>query len=743
MMVRGSQTKLGSHGSAALRRGGTGLSGARSAGVNAPTRLSTPVDSVLREGVNYWRRLPADRASLLIDGAAYFAALRQAIEGARQSILILGWDIRADLVLDPERSGETLRALLDRVAAAHDGLEVHILVWNWPVVYAFDRQAMPWWHLGMRTHHRISFALDSCHPPVGSHHEKIVVIDGRLAFVGGIDLSAGRWDTPAHKPVEPRRSPVEGDLRPPCHDLAMMVEGPVARAVEELALERWRRATGEAVAPARADETAPSPWPAMVRPGFVDTPVAIARTRPAWRGEAGAREIEALLLAAIGAARTSIYIENQYLTTDRVARALASRLREPAGPEVVIVTPKACEGPFETAVMDVGRVRLMRRLRRAAASEDRLRIVTLEVQDGGAKARINVHAKLLIVDDALLCVGSANLANRSMGLDTECNLAVEAEEPRTREAVRAIRAALLAEHLEADRAEVLRQLHRHGGRALPVIEALGPGRMRDLRLRLSPLVREFAAPARLIDLDEPLSSEKIAQHLAPPPRRRRLSDLFSRIGIVVASILAIGFLLGTGLLVGRDWIDWGMRMAAEHAASPLGAVAVLATFVLGSQLLVPVTLMIALTAAATGPWLGFAYAMVGACTAAAVTFGIGRLLGRERVRRMAGRRLAAISAHLGQHGIIATSLIRLLPIAPFSVVNLVAGVSEISLRDFVLGSAIGLLPGILLTTIFGDRLGHWLRHPDLWNLLVLVAGLVLLLLLAHVLHRWSSHPASA
>ncbi|HMR34421.1 MAG TPA: VTT domain-containing protein [Geminicoccaceae bacterium] len=698
---------------------------------------------MLREGESYWRLGRAERASLLIDGAAYFAALRAAIERARHGILILGWDIRADLLLDPEHSDETLRDLLDRVVATRPGLEVRILVWDWPVIYVLDRQAMPWWHLGLRTHDRIHFALDSCHPPVGSHHEKVVAIDGRLAFVGGIDLSAGRWDTPAHLPVEPYRSPVSGDNRPPCHDLCMMVEGPVAAAVEELALERWRRATGETVAASRPEGADDTLWPPAVSPDLVDTAVAIARTRPAWRGDPGAREIEALLLAAIGEARAAIYIENQYLTTDRVARALAARLREPAGPEVVIVTPKACEGPFETAVMDVGRVRLMRRLRRAAATPDRFRIMTVEVEAGGTTACVNVHAKLLIVDDRLLCVGSANLANRSMGLDTECNLAVEAADSRTAQAIRAIRARLLAEHLEAEPAEVERRLERHGGRAVPVIRAIGPGRLRDLRLRLSPLVRELASPARLIDLDEPLSSRKIAQHLAPPPRRRRLRDLFSRIGVVLAAVLAVGFLLGTGLLVGRDWVDWGMRLAAEHAASPLGAAAVVASFVLGSQLLVPVTLMIALTAAATGPWLGFAYAMAGACAAASVTFGIGRLLGRRRVRRMAGRRLAAVSSRLGQHGVIATSLIRLVPIAPFSVVNLAAGVSEISLRDFVLGSAIGLLPGILLTTIFGDRLGRWLRHPDLGNLLVLLAGLLLLLLVAHLLHRWSMRPAAA
>lgn len=697
--------------------------------------------ALLHVGATCWQRLPARRAELLVDGAAYFAALHGAIEQARHSIVILGWDIRADLVLDPDHSAETLRELLDRVATARPELQVRILIWDWLLLYSLDRQPLPWWHLGVRTHERVRFALDSAHPPAGCHHEKLVVVDGSLAFVGGIDLTAGRWDTPEHRPSEPRRSPAAGDGRPPFHDYMLMFEGEAAAAVEELALDRWQAATGEAVEPAPAAGAAV--WPEGVEAGFGATSVAIARTRPAWRGRPAVREIESLYLAAIARARTSIHIENQYLTADRIARALAARLAEPDGPEVVIVTPKACEGLFETAVMDVGRSRYLRRLRRAAHRPERLKIVTLESTEGGDSACINVHGKLIIVDDELLCLGSANLANRSMGLDTECNVAIAADDEPTRAAIRMVRARLLAEHLQADPGLVLRRLEQSGGRAMPVIAEMGPGRMRDLRLRLSPIVRELASPARLADLDEPLTSRHIAKHLAPPTRRRRLRDLSFRVGLVVAIVMAVAFLIGTGLLVGRGWVEWGFALAERHAASPLGAAVVLATFVFGSQLLVPVTLMIALTAAIAGPLLGFTYAMAGACAAGSVTFLIGRVLGRRRVRHVAGRRLASLSVRLGQHGVVAMALIRLLPIAPFSLVNLVAGVSEIRLRDFILGSVIGLAPGVALMTLFGDRLGHWLRRPDPWDLATLIGGLVALLVLARLLHLWSARPAPA
>ena len=700
-------------------------------------RSSRPEPSLplLVEGRTCWRQRPARRSTLLVDGAAYFTALRRALGQARRSVLILGWDIRSDLVLDPDGDGRPLRLLLDGLARDQPDLEIRILIWDWLPLYAFDRQPWPALHLGLRTHERVRFALDARHPPAGCHHEKLVVIDGRLAFVGGIDLNAGRWDTPEHRPHEPRRGP-PGDDRPPLHDYMLMVEGEVAGAVERLAIERWQVATGEAVAPA-GGEPAGEPWPDGVEPQFRDVEVAVARTRPAWQDGPGCREIEALWLAAIAAARRSIYIENQYLTADRVALALAARLAEPDGPEVVIVTPKACEGIFETAVMDIGRARFVGRLRRAGGGRDRLRVLTLESQRDGVRAPINVHGKLMIVDDRLLCLGSANLANRSLGLDSECNLAIEARNDVEAAGIAAIRATLLAEHLEQEVALVQDRLARHGGRSLPVIDELGPGRLRPLRLRLSPLVRQIASPARLADLDEPLTAGRIAHHLAPPPHRRRLRQLLERFGGMLLALTALALLAGLTRLADRLWLDEAFGLAQSYGASPVGAAIVLGVFVVASQLMIPVTALIMLTAAAMGPWLGFAYSLAGALLAAAVTFGAGRAFGRERVRRWAGRRLTAVSHGLRRRGIVAMAVIRMVPVAPFSVVNLVAGVSEIRLRDFLAGSALGLLPGLTLASLFGDRLGQWLRRPDPLGLAVLLACLAALFLLGRLLAAWS------
>jgi uncharacterized membrane protein YdjX (TVP38/TMEM64 family) len=120
-----------------------------------------------------------------------------------------------------------------------------------------------------------------------------------------------------------------------------------------------------------------------------------------------------------------------------------------------------------------------------------------------------------------------------------------------------------------------------------------------------------------------------------------------------------------------------------------------------------------------------------------VTFALGRALGRRPVRRLAGRRVNAVRRRLSQHGLWAMTLLRLLPIAPFTVVNLVAGASAIRFRDFFLGSVIGMLPGSALLAVFGDRLGAWLRRPDSANLAILVGVTLAVIALALVLGWWA------
>lgn len=269
------------------------------------------------------------------------------------------------------------------------------------------------------------------------------MIDDRLAFCGGSDFETNRWDTSAHRDVEPCRRLPSGRFYPPRHDVMMLVDGAAARALGDLARERWTRATGERLEPFEQDHSAGF-WPESVQPALADTEIAIARTLPYDVGKVPVRESEALYLAAIAAARESIYLESQYFTSRSIAKALSARLQEPNGPEVVVVCSEHSPNLFDGATMDTARRVLLAELEKA----DRYRRLHVCAPHTEGGKPILVHSKVAVFDDWLLRVGSSNLNNRSFGYDSECDLAIEAtpDQADMQGVVRRIRNGLLAHH---------------------------------------------------------------------------------------------------------------------------------------------------------------------------------------------------------------------------------------------------------------------------------------------------------
>ena len=394
---------------------------------------------------NCWRVAYADRGAVLVDGAAYFAGLDQALRAARRSIIILGWDFDASIRLRPQdgEDAETLGELLRSLVEARPELEIRILIWNLSTVHA-PSATLPL-VLGdeWQRHPRIQVRLDGDHPIYAAQHQKIIVLDEKLAFVGGTDLTVDRWDTSAHRYDEPLRKTPAGKPYGPVHDMELVVSGEVARAVGDLARDRWRQVTGEAVASADSDG---DPWPDGLEPEFRDVSVGISRTCPAWRRNPGIYEVAELTRDALSVARSSIYIEAQYLADFRLSEVLERRLSDPHGPEVIIVVTRTMHGFLEDVIMNGNRRSLLRRLKRADRF-DRLRVWHPCVPGDEGDCEILIHAKLVIVDDEFLRIGSSNLNNRSTGVDAECDLAIEAHDAASRQAIAAVRARLLGEHL--------------------------------------------------------------------------------------------------------------------------------------------------------------------------------------------------------------------------------------------------------------------------------------------------------
>ena len=292
------------------------------------------------------------------------------------------------------------------------------------------------------------------------------------------------------------------------HDVQLALDGAAARAVAELARERWAAATGESLAPC---DGSTAPWPDELAPAFTDVDVGIARTQPAMEGRPEVNEVAALNVAALAAARRSVYIETQYLAAPAIADRLALLLERPDGPEIVLVIWRQAIGWIERFAMGSNRDRLLRRLA-AADRHGRLRAYWLgEPREPGRE--INLHAKLIVVDDVFLRIGSSNLNNRSLGFDSECDLAIEALDPASREGIAAIRNRLLAEHLARPEEEVGRAVAAGG--LIATIERLNPGEGRLRRYEVEPEAgpRQPLAGSALLDPAEPLDLEYLGRSL--------------------------------------------------------------------------------------------------------------------------------------------------------------------------------------------------------------------------------------
>jgi len=724
--------------------------------------------SVLRPGSNCQRVARAGRAALLIDAEAYFSAFARAALRAQRSIVILGWDfhsatrlhlgrrhmddadrsaignaslaadcsaignapLAADRSAIPDVLGDFLNFLVERSST----LEVYILTWDYPLVFARGRESTPVYKLGWHPHRRVHFRYDDRCPIGAALHEKVVVIDGAVAFCGGIDLTCARWDTTEHRAYDARRlNDGESQCYPPCHDVMLTVDAGAARALHDLANERWANATGQALpAPqARAD-----PWPVGVMPSFIDVEVGIARTVPALEGAPPVAEIRRLYLDLIASARRSIYIENQYFTARELGDALAERLREPDGPEVVVVLRHFESGLVEAPTMGAMRSALLRKLQ-AADRYGRFRVYYPCLPGLPAEQCCDVHSKLMVVDEQWLLVGSANFANRSMSLDTECNLLIQArDQRRNARAIAFCRDRLLGEHLDVPREQVPRAIEKHGSMGAAV-DALRRPSARTLEPfeKVSEPSATLVAVASVADPERPWQLESAAaEPLALLGSSTALRIAVTAAVVVLAGCLVLFWHYGPAAVF-TDALRTA-QFARSVAHNPWVPLLIVAAYTPAAIMLFPRPLLTLFAVVALGAGWGVACAFSGMMISAAVTFAMGQRLDRSLVRRLAGRRLGQVSRFLYHRGTLAIAAVRLVPLAPFAVVNIVAGAMGVRAGRFLAGTALGLLPGTLVAMLFGDELTRGLRDPHSINIAVCAAAVAALVTAAWLVRRW-------
>jgi phosphatidylserine/phosphatidylglycerophosphate/cardiolipin synthase-like enzyme len=487
------------------------------------------------ETASVWRYAKASRAHVVIDAAAYFELMHEAMLRARQKILLIGWDFDSRIHLSTgrrwwnmprkDRFPARLGALMIWLVRRKPELQIRVLKWNFGALKFLLRGSMILDVVRWLFQPGIDFKFDSAHPLGCSHHQKIVVIDDRMAACGGIDMTSDRWDTPEHLHEDPRRRRVSGRPYAPWHDITMMLEGEAACMLGDLGRHRWRRAGGKPLEPCDPQEA--SPWPKRLKAEFRDVEIGIARTRAAYRGSAEVNEIKMLFLEQIARAKRFIYLESQYFASRSIAEAIARRVSEPNPPEILLLNPLTADGWLAQASMDAARVRLLHAI--AEVDHSGAFRVFVPLTSGGAQ--IYVHAKLMIVDDEIVRVGSANLNNRSMGLDTEADVFIDATRPGNEHIVPAItglRHTLLAEHCGIEAKDVPELLERHGSMSA-MIDALAESRRQDSKRLEAFTLRPLTEAEKAVADNSLLDPERPEEMFEPIGRRR---GLFRRDGLL-------------------------------------------------------------------------------------------------------------------------------------------------------------------------------------------------------------------
>jgi phosphatidylserine/phosphatidylglycerophosphate/cardiolipin synthase-like enzyme len=380
----------------------------------------------LRGDGDAWAMAPPARdgnsLQVHVDGTSALPAMAAAVRSARSYVHIAGWTVDPEFAVERHPAVVTVRELLSE--AAHR-VDVRVLVWAGaplPIMQpsrATARKLMD----GLVRGTRIRGALDPRNRPMHCHHEKLVIVDGTQAFVGGIDLTAlagDRYDGSPH-----RRSGTLG-----WHDAAAQLAGPAVADVCAHFAMRWQATTGE---------TLPA---AIAPPAAGDSRVQVIRTVPERTYKPLPRGDFSILEAYIGAlrrARRLIYLENQFLWSPEVTAVLRAKLLQPPSDDfrLCIVLPRHPNNGNDDTRGQLGMLQ-------AADHRHRLLVGTV-----GPVHRqhppVYVHAKVAIVDDGWLTVGSANLNEHSLFNDTEVNVVTD-------DAVlaRSVREQLWSEHLNQD-----------------------------------------------------------------------------------------------------------------------------------------------------------------------------------------------------------------------------------------------------------------------------------------------------
>ncbi|GAC16246.1 VTT domain-containing protein [Aliiglaciecola lipolytica] len=702
-------------------------------------------NTILQNDEVYTLKSTARYAAPVVDCANYYRALHEAIEKAQRSIFIVGWDIDSRVRLlrgEEEKASElpsVISELINLKASENPDLRVYLLRWDSSLAFFGMREIWAKEVWDEKTPENVHTVLDGSIPMGGSQHQKIVIIDDELAFSGGMDVAVHRWDTREHRLVEPERDDGDGSYGP-FHDVQVAVSGPIVKELSKLVRWRWNRLVDETQQitesteqrhPDNTDQL-PNCWPQSVKPLLENIDCAVSQTIPFMDDVEPVQEVRKMLLALIEQAEEFIYIENQFANRGEIAEALNRRLKACPKLRVLIVSSYQPKGTMETEAYWAGRIDFKRILENGIEDERVLVAYSGSTNKEGVEGQKRVHAKVMVIDDAYFVIGSSNLSNRSMSLDTECDLTFVASTEKHREQIAWFRNDLISEHAGwsvedvqsfIDGENTFKQLTQCKEKYAYCLHEADDKIFTDQSLQQ--LLTPIGDPQEPIVPSIPLFNGKRLS--IPNPSKRGL--------VITATIVIIALLVGGGYLLSQN-VDW---MSKDHLQalleslrdSPWAIIAVCGIYIIAGILFFPVTVLSLAVAMVFGAVWGVIYGMAGVMASTAVLFFFGHLIGDKGLRSFIGPKINKIDKKFAENGIFGVAVIRMIPIAPFSLVNLVAGISSIKLVYFLAGTFLGMLPPMIIKGVVGGSIADIIRDPTPKHIGLLVGGLVAWILLAY------------
>ena len=689
-------------------------------------------------GYNCWQTSRINHAAMLIDCANFYRALHESISKAHHSIFILGWEIDSSVRLirgDEERRSRIPSTIVDLLAwkaNQNPKLSIYLLRWDSSVAFITERELMTEHVWTNHTPENLHIFLDNTVPIGGSHHQKIVLIDDEIVFTGGMDIARQRWDERDHKIVESERTDILGPYGP-YHDVQILMDGPVVTPMAELVRDRWKSAAGFEALPIRTRSTdnfenLPEIWPTKFPAFFEKMECAISRTIPASSERSGVQEISRMYLDLISQAEKFIYIENQFLTVEQVAVALNQRLKEQPHLKVLLASSFQPKGIFEREGMWAGRIDF-KKIVENGVPPSRVKMVCSGIKDGFGKIHYKrIHSKVFSVDNKFLTVASSNISNRSMALDTECDVTLLAANEQQNDWITHVRNDLIAEHSGLSFDQISFYLENSNSLEHLISSPLSQGykfyEINDHQFtnqNLKPFARMLADPNK-------------------PHRILRNPSHLTIAATIVVTIMVVG-----GLAVAKENSEWFGPQSIQNflessRSSHMALPTICLVYVIGGFMFFPVTILSLITAAVFGAIWGPIFGTIGALVSAALMFWVGNLAGSKGLRKFFGDRIRKVDAHFKQSGIVGVAALRLLPVAPFSVVNLAAGISSVRFFDFIVGSFLGFVPGFFAKGLVADSIVQAFINPSPKATWGLIAGIILWLIIVsasyYFARRW-------